>query len=148
MAPHLNSYRRIVSETHAPNIISWGYENRTVALRVPGGENTSRRIEHRVAGSDVNPYLLIASIILGVEKGINEKILPSKPEEGNAYNSENESLPASWQASINEFKRGKFIKSTFPKELIEMYLDCKNQECQKLTSNVTDSEVNAYLNTV
>lgn len=148
MAPHLNSYRRIVSETHAPNIISWGYENRTVALRVPGGENTSRRIEHRVAGSDVNPYLLIASIILGVEKGINEKILPSKPEEGNAYNSKNESLPASWQASINEFKRGKFIKRTFPKELIEMYLDCKNQECQKLMSKVTDDELNAYLNTV
>ena len=148
MAPHLNSYRRIVSETHAPNIISWGYENRTVALRVPGGENKSRRIEHRVAGSDVNPYLLMASIILGVEKGIDEKIVPPEPEEGNAYNSENKSLPASWQASINEFKRGKFINSTFPKELIEMYLDCKSQECQKLTSKVADSEINAYLNTV
>ena len=82
MAPHLNSYRRIVSETHAPNIISWGYENRTVALRVPGGENKSRRIEHRVAGSDVNPYLLIASIILG---WLWPKVLADTPETKSIY---------------------------------------------------------------
>mgnify|MGYP001158691210 FL=1 len=148
MAPHLNSYRRIVSETHAPNIISWGYENRTVALRVPGGENKSKRIEHRVAGSDVNPYLLLSAIILGIEKGINEKILPSSPEDGNAYNSENQILPGSWQASLNKFKKGGFIKKNFPKEIIEMFLDCKSQECQKLTSKVSDEELQAYLNTV
>ena len=148
MAPHQNSYRRIVSETHAPNIISWGYENRTVALRVPGGENKSRRIEHRVAGSDVNPYLLIASIILGVEKGLKEKIKPSSPEVGNAYNSEKQILPASWQSSINKFKNSKFVRNNFPNEFVEMYLDCKSQECQKLTSKVTDEELHAYLKTV
>ena len=148
MAPHLNSYRRIVSETHAPNIISWGYENRTVALRVPGGENKSRRIEHRVAGSDVNPYLLIASIILGVQKGLKEKIKPSSPEDGNAYNSEKQILPASWQSSISKFKNSKFVKNNFPNEFVEMYLDCKSQECQKLTSKVTDEELHAYLKTV
>jgi len=148
MAPHLNSYRRIVSETHAPNIISWGYENRTVALRVPGGDNKSKRIEHRVAGSDVNPYLLLSAIILGLEKGINEKMLPANPEDGNAYSSDNQSLPGSWQASFNKFKNSEFIKKNFPKELIEMYLDCKSQECQKLTSKVSNEELQAYLKTV
>ena len=115
---------------------------------MPGGENKSRRIEHRVAGSDVNPYLLIASIILGVQKGLKEKIKPSSPEDGNAYNSEKQILPASWQSSINKFKNSKFVKNNFPNEFVEMYLDCKSQECQKLTSKVTDEELHAYLNTV
>ena len=148
MAPHLNSYRRLVSETHAPNIISWGYENRTVALRVPGGDNKSKRIEHRVAGSDVNPYMLISSIVLGVNEGIEKQIEPPNPEVGNAYKSNNDGLPASWQASISEFQNGQFIHNRFPKELVDMFLNCKKQECQKLTSKVTDDEMNSYLNTV
>ena len=148
MAPHLNSYRRLVSETHAPNIISWGYENRTVALRVPGGDNKSRRIEHRVAGSDVNPYMLISSIVLGVNEGIEKQTEPPNPEVGNAYKSNNDGLPASWQASISEFQNGQFIYNRFPKELVDMFLNCKKQECQKLTSKVTDDEMNSYLSTV
>ena len=148
MAPHLNSYRRLVSETHAPNIISWGYENRTVALRVPGGDNKSKRIEHRVAGSDVNPYMLISSIVLGANEGIEKQIEPPNPEVGNAYKSNNDGLPASWQASIGEFQNGQFIHNRFPKQLVDMFLNCKKQECQKLTSKVTDDEMNSYLNTV
>jgi len=57
-APHDNSYERLVPEAHAPNAICWAYENRTSAIRIPSGNPKARRIEHRVAGGDVNPYLL------------------------------------------------------------------------------------------
>ena len=70
------------------------------------------------------------------------------PEVGNAYKSNNYGLPASWQASISEFQNGQFIHNRFPKELVDMFLNCKKQECQKLTSKVTDDEMNSYLNTV
>ena len=148
MAPNLNSYRRFTSESHAPNLISWGYENRTVAIRIPGGENNSRRIEHRVAGSDVNPYLYIFSIVSGILFGIDNKLNPIKPVNGNAYATDNEFLPASWQAAINSFQNGSFVKEMFPKELIQMFLDCKNQECKTLSTKVTDDELYAYLNSV
>ena len=92
--------------------------------------------------------MLISSIILGVNEGIEKQIEPPNPEVGNAYKSNNDGLPASWQASIGEFQNGQFIHNRFPKELADMFLNCKKQECQKLTSKVTDDEMNSYLNTV
>ena len=61
-APHMNSYRRLRPGSHAPSAVAWGYENRTAAIRIPGGSLKARRIEHRVAGSDANPYLVLAGI--------------------------------------------------------------------------------------
>ena len=62
-APHENSYDRLVPNAHAPTGIGWAYENRTAALRIPASGPAARRIEHRVAGGDVNPYLMIAAIL-------------------------------------------------------------------------------------
>ncbi|MDP4990506.1 MAG: glutamine synthetase, partial [Marivita lacus] len=62
-APHWNSFDRLVPGAHAPTGIAWAYENRTAAIRVPSGSASARRIEHRVAGGDVNPYLTLAAIL-------------------------------------------------------------------------------------
>ena len=73
-APHANSYDRLVPGMHAPTGIAWAYENRTAAVRIPSGSSAARRIEHRVAGGDVNPYLMLAAILgaalIGIEDGI------------------------------------------------------------------------------
>ncbi len=148
MAPHMNSYRRLSLESHAPNIISWGYDNRTTAIRVPSGSNKSRRLEYRVAGSDVNPYLLLSSIAESCLLGLNESITPPKETKGNAYNSRNKTLPISWREAIESFKNGKFVKKTFPKELYQMFLDCKLQEYKTLASKITSTELVTYLDTV
>ena len=58
-APFANSYERFVKDAHAPTSAQWGYENRTTAIRIPGGDFASKRIEHRVAGGDTNPYLVM-----------------------------------------------------------------------------------------
>ena len=84
-APYTNSFERFVAGAHAPTAATWGYENRTVALRIPSGPEAARRIEHRVAGGDANPYLLFAAIFGAALEGIERKAVPPAPIEGNAY---------------------------------------------------------------
>ncbi|MDE3029828.1 MAG: glutamine synthetase, partial [Paracoccaceae bacterium] len=84
-APHANSYDRLVPEAHAPNQVCWAYENRTSAIRVPSGSVNARRIEHRVSGGDVNPYLMIAAILGAALIGIEDGMTPPPPITVNAY---------------------------------------------------------------
>ena len=84
-APYVNSYRRFTRWMSAPINLQWGYDNRTVGLRVPQSGPGNRRIENRLAGADVNPYLAIASSLACGLLGLEEKIEPSTPESGNAY---------------------------------------------------------------
>ncbi|POZ99427.1 glutamine synthetase, partial [Pseudomonas sp. MWU12-2312b] len=81
----VNSYRRFGAQFYVPNSPSWGLDNRTVALRVPTGSADAVRLEHRVAGADANPYLLMASVLAGVHHGLVNKIEPGAPVEGNSY---------------------------------------------------------------
>jgi glutamine synthetase len=78
-APNLNSYRRFQRGTHAPLAPSWGYENRTVSVRIPADSPGATRIEHRVAGADANPYLVIAAILGGMLHGIENKLEAPAP---------------------------------------------------------------------
>ncbi|POZ99780.1 glutamine synthetase, partial [Pseudomonas sp. MWU12-2312b] len=81
----VNSYRRFGAQFYVPNSPSWGIDNRTVAVRVPTGSPDAVRIEHRVAGADANPYLLMASVLAGVHHGLTNQIEPGAPVEGNSY---------------------------------------------------------------
>jgi len=84
-APYVNSFDRFVEGAHAPTSATWGYENRTVAMRIPSGPDAATRIEHRVAGGDANPYLLFAAIFGAALGGIERNSVPPAPIEGNAY---------------------------------------------------------------
>ena len=79
-APFANSYKRFVKDAHAPTSAQWGYENRTTAIRIPGGDLASKRIEHRVAGGDTNPYLVMTAILGSALLGIEKKLNPIKLE--------------------------------------------------------------------
>ncbi|NQB09514.1 glutamine synthetase, partial [Pseudomonas aeruginosa] len=76
LCPNVNSYRRFGSQFYVPNAPSWGLDNRTVALRVPTGSPDAVRLEHRVAGADANPYLLLAAVLAGVHHGLTNKVEP------------------------------------------------------------------------
>ena len=84
-APYANSFERFVAGAHAPTSATWGYENRTVAVRIPSGPKAATRIEHRVAGGDANPYLMFASIFGAALEGIEANAKPPTPTIGNAY---------------------------------------------------------------
>ena len=83
-AQSANAYRRYVPKAYVSMAAHWGFNNRTVALRIPRGHGAATRIEHRVAGADANPYLVIASILAGVSHGIANQIDPGPAVEGNS----------------------------------------------------------------
>ena len=116
LAPHFNSYKRLRPGTHAPLNICWGYENRTAAIRIPGGDYTSKRIEHRVAGADANPYLVLSSILASALEGILKKIEPLKPLTGDTYQKKVIQIAQSWDQAINDFDKSK--KKAYLTEII------------------------------
>lgn len=147
-APHFNSYRRLRPDTHAPSAISWGYENRTTAVRIPGGNSKARRIEHRVAGADANPYLVLAGILGAALAGIEDRIVPPKPFKGRAYSERLPKLPADWASAVNAFEDGAMIPRIFDQALQAMFVACKRQEIAGFASQVSDLEFSAYLEAV
>ncbi|MEO8756654.1 MAG: glutamine synthetase family protein [Devosia sp.] len=147
-APHFNSYRRLRPDTHAPSAICWGYENRTTAIRIPGGNPKARRIEHRVSGADANPYLVLAGILGAALAGIEDQTRPPGPFVGRAYSERLPKLPADWASAVNAFEDGSMISRIFDPMLQSMFVACKRQEIAGFASQVSDLEFSAYLEVV
>lgn len=147
-APHANSYERLVPNSHAPTGIGWAYENRTAALRIPASGPAARRIEHRVAGGDVNPYLMIAAILGAALIGIEDGMTPDEPLVGNAYAQSLPQLPATWNMAINAFAESPLIARIFERELIENFLMCKRQEVHYMAELSEQEQTELYLDTV
>jgi len=146
-APHLNSYRRLQPQTHAPSVVSWGYENRHAAIRIPGGPPQARRIEHRVAGADANPYLVLAAILGAALEGIKAEKTPAKPIIGDNYSDDLPPLPTDWRSAITAFENGKTLPAFFSPLLRNLYASCQNQEYAGFAERVTDFEYKTYLET-
>ncbi len=147
-APHLNSYRRTRPGTHAPSGVSWGYENRTTAVRIPGGPHVARRIEHRAAGADANPYLVLAAVLGTALEGIKQRTNPPEPMVGDAYTQAAQHLPFDWVTAIEAFENGSYMERIFSPVLRSMLVSCKQQELRVFTGRVTDFEYHSYLETV
>ncbi len=147
-APHGNSYDRLVPGAHAPTGIGWAYENRTAAIRIPAGPTTARRIEHRVAGGDTNPYLMIAVIVGAALTGIEDELEPDDPIKGNAYSRQLETLPADWGKAIALFEKSELMPRILPRGLIRNYLMTKKQELSYYDELSEAERVDLYLDTV
>lgn len=144
-APNLNSYRRFRRGTHAPMAPCWGYENRTVSVRIPADTTAATRIEHRVAGADGNPYLVIAAILGGILHGIEHKLQPPPPEAGNAYETVPASLPRYWPDALARFRASSFIERYLGAEFRHVYGELKQQELDEFDRQVTPMEYDACL---
>ncbi|WP_461307401.1 glutamine synthetase family protein [Albidovulum sp.] len=147
-APHANSYDRLVPEAHAPNAICWAYENRTAAIRIPSGNPAAKRIEHRVAGGDVNPYLMLAAILGAALIGIEEEMTPPPPITGNAYALDLPLLPTSWGEAIDVFEKSEAMARIFPAELIRNLVMTKRQEMHYMAELSPEERTEIYLDTV
>ena len=144
-APHRNSYRRIKPGSHAPTSICWGYENRTASIRIPGGDSENRRIEHRVAGADANPYLVAAAILSAALAGIEKETEAPEPLEGDSYSQSLDQIPADWLTAINLFKNGSLNKTFYSEIFIEVFLNLKLQEYNTFCNRMEDFEIHTYL---
>lgn len=149
LAPHENSFERLVPGKHAPTAISWGYENRTAAIRVPAGNPSARRIEHRVAGADVNPYLMLATILGAALIGIEDGLEPPSPITGNAYAMDDlPQIPSTWEDAIEAFETSAIMPRILPKELIRNLVLTKKQELHYIAELTAEEKVELYLDTV
>ena len=147
-APHQNSYRRLQKESHAPVALSWGYDNRTTAIRIPGGAPAARRIEHRVAGADANPYLVMAAVLGAALAGIKSKIEPPAPIKGDAYSADLPCLPPDWGAAIRAFEESDIMEDILNPMLNTMIVTCKRQEMARFAADISSFEYRSYLDAV
>jgi len=150
-APHANSWRRFVSQSYAPVAPTWGANNRSVALRVPAGDAKNRRIEHRPSGVDANPYLVAATVLAGIAKGLDEEVDPGPETKGNGYeNAEAKrgGMPADWRSAIEAAKASAFLKSALGEDLHRTFTAIKEAEYLRVARTVSELDYHLYLHEV
>ena len=146
-APSFNAYRRFQPGNHAPTESAWGYDNRTTAIRIPESPSAARRLEHRVAGADANPYLVLAAVLAGIWHGIENTLSPPNPIEGNAWDQEIDApaLPTTMDEAISVFDKSDVLSSYLTSEFKTPFLATKVQERNEFAKRVTEFELETYL---
>jgi glutamine synthetase len=138
-APTINSYKRYVEGSFAPTAVAWGMDNRTCALRVVG-HGLGMRLENRVPGGDVNPYLAVAAIVAAGLHGIENELPLEAAFEGNAYTSGVDRLPTTLRDAAELFEGSAVARAAFGDEVVEHYLNNARIEQRAYDAAVTDWE--------
>jgi len=146
-APTANSYRRYRSEAYVPLNPSWAVNNRGVALRIPASTPENRRIEHRVAGADANPYLLTAAVLAGIHYGLQRRIDPGAPVSGNAYRDAVATLPITWPEAALKFEGSALLREYLGEKFHRLFVTTRRGELQAFESHVTPLEYAWYART-
>ncbi|KXU38874.1 glutamine synthetase [Ventosimonas gracilis] len=143
--PNANSYRRFQAHSYAPLAPTWGVDNRTVSMRVPGGPSKTRHIEHRICGADANPYLAAAAILAAALRGIREQIDPGEPMEGNGYAKAQSRLPGDWLTALNALSASSWAKQALGEDFLKVYLAVKREEYRQFMAEVGEQDWRWYL---
>lgn len=138
-APNVNSYKRFAKGSFAPTAVAWGHDNRTCALRVVG-HGASRRVENRLPGADVNPYLAIAAMIAAGMHGIDRGLELEPAFEGNAYESDKPHVPSTLRDARELFGQSRVAREAFGDEVVDHYLNAARVELEAFDAAVTDWE--------
>ncbi len=143
-APHLNSYRRFQPMAFAPSAPDWALDNRAAGVRVPATSGPAARLEHRIAGADVNPYLALAAILGGMIHGIEHRTpLPPACDAPDAQPAEK--LTADWRAAVDTFAASDIAADLFGTAYRDVYAAVRRDEIAKLTTQITRLEYRTYL---
>ncbi|GAA2151505.1 glutamine synthetase family protein [Nocardioides koreensis] len=139
-APNINSYKRFADASFAPTAIAWGHDNRTCAVRLVG-EGPAARMENRMPGADVNPYLALAAMLAGGLHGIEHEL--PLPEElvGNAYRSDRPRVPATMAAAREAFAASTVAKEALGADVVDHYVNMADVELAAYNAAVTDWEL-------
>jgi glutamine synthetase len=139
LAPNVNSYKRFAEGSFAPTTVAWGNDNRTCAYRVVG-HGPSRRIECRVGGGDLNPYLALAAMIAGGLHGVDRGLELEAPLPGNAYVADAPRVPSTLRDARELFAGSDVARSAFGEEVVAHYLNMADVELRAFEAAVTDWE--------
>ena len=144
-APGPNSYRRFRTEAYVPVHADWSINNRGSAIRVPASDTANLRIEHRLAGADANPYLVVAWVLAGIHHGLTRSLEPPPVTTGNAYQQPGDPLPIHWNEAIERFARSATAQHYLGEPFVKLYSTVKRAEMQEFVSHVTRLEIQRYL---
>ena len=138
-APNVNSYKRFQPGSFAPTAVAWGRDNRTCALRVVG-HGAGMRVENRVPGGDVNPYLGIAAMLAGGLYGIENEIPLEPPFTGNAYAADRDHVPSTLAEARDLFAGSSVARAAFGDDVVDHYVNAADIELGAFNRAVTDWE--------
>jgi glutamine synthetase len=143
-APNVNSFRRFHGP-FVPNTISWGHNNRSVAFRIPAASGPDTRIEHRVAGADASPHLVVAAILAGVLHGIVHGLTLSTPEaQGRVPSGRDPTFPRTLWNALDRLESSEPLAKYFPQRYLEAYAQLKRGECEALFEDISARELDFY----
>jgi glutamine synthetase len=134
LAPTINSYKRYAAGSWAPTTLAWGHDNRTCGFRIVG-HGPSKRVETRIPGGDVNPYLAFAALIAAGLHGLDRQLVLPQPLEGNAYESDAARFPSSLRDAIATLESGTMARAALGDEVVDHYLNYARTE-QRLFDEV------------
>lgn len=143
-APSLNAFRRFGPGQFVPLNRFWGYNNRAVAFRVPAGPAAARRIEHRIAGADANPYLVLAAILAGIHHGLEAKADPGPPRKGNVVEEDAE-LSFDLAAALDRLGSSEILGRYVDPGYLQVYAEVKRAERARFLDHVSRREYDWYL---
>jgi glutamine synthetase len=142
LAPYINSYKRFQKGTFAPTGTVWSIDNRTAGFRLCGEGTKAVRVECRIGGSDLNPYLAMATQLAAGLAGIEEKLELQLPQDGDAYAAKDaRQIPASLRDAMTTLKGSKMLREAFGDEVVDHYHRCAEWEQEEFDRVVTDYEI-------
>jgi glutamine synthetase len=144
-APSINSYRRFEPDMFAPVNRRWGVNNRSAGLRVPVGPGSSRRVEHRAAGADANPYYAAAAVLAGLHYGLERKLDPGPAANGNVSREPDLALPFTLDDALERLKSGMTISDYLGAENVALFAETKRLEARRFRKIISPVEYDWYL---
>jgi glutamine synthetase len=139
-APNINSYKRFADASFAPTAVAWGTDNRTCSVRLVG-HGPSARMENRLPGGDVNPYLALAAMLAGGLHGIENELELEDELVGNAYDSDKPHVPRNLRAARDAFASSEVARAALGEEVVEHYVNMADVELKAFDAAVTDWEL-------
>ncbi|TDJ43341.1 MAG: glutamine synthetase [Gammaproteobacteria bacterium] len=147
-AHNANSYRRYARNSYVPSTPNWGPNHRDLALRIPLSSPENTRVEHRVAGADANPYLVVAAILAGMHHGIAGQCDPGVMVREREKIDEIVTLPVRWELALDAFDAGKRLPAYLGEEYHRVFASCRREECERFHSQITNRDYEWYLRAV
>lgn len=148
-APNANSYRRLQPGVFAPLAPNWGYNHRNVSLRIPVSGTSDTRIEHRVAGADANPYLVLAAVLAGVHYGLENRCEPGPfISESEVLGEEEITLARNWPQALDRFAASRALPRYLGEEYCRIFEATRRDECEQFNAVISNVDYEWYLRAV
>jgi glutamine synthetase len=147
-APNANSYRRLRTGVYVPLTPNWGRNHRQMSLRIPLSGPEDARIEHRVAGADANPYLLLACVLAGIEHGLATRAVPPPMIEAGTIVPEVITLPTRWELALQALEGAKVLPAYLGEHYCRTFVRCRRTEAERYHNEISNRDYEWYLRAV